>query len=221
MVVVSHLFLFLGNKFRGRCDSCESHLPLIKTIYFPTAPLFIPSFIEPDIYGDVPYDIAFFRLDIIMVRDIGEKWVFFLELHSDSVPACLVGVFDGVIQGLAGGFAALQVREPGRVAAVFFFAENRRVYEFHDCSLLYSLIELSRLIQYSIYRHREIRKGNIKRQGTVTSTESPVSRISNISICLVWSSSRMREASASDRSPYAMSRAREDLPWRSVRSVQI
>ena len=38
MVVVSHLFLFLGDKFRGRCDSCESHLPLIKTIYFPTAP---------------------------------------------------------------------------------------------------------------------------------------------------------------------------------------
>ena len=56
-----------------------------------------------------------------MVRDIGEKWVFFLELHSDPVPACLVGVFDGVIQGLAGGFAALQVREPGMVAAVFFF----------------------------------------------------------------------------------------------------
>ena len=40
MVVVSHLSLFLGDKIRGRCDSCESHLPLIKTIYFPTAPLF-------------------------------------------------------------------------------------------------------------------------------------------------------------------------------------
>lgn len=38
MVVVSHLSLFLEDKFRGRCDSCESHLPLIKTIYFPTAP---------------------------------------------------------------------------------------------------------------------------------------------------------------------------------------
>ena len=47
MVVVSHLSLFLEDKFRGRCDSCESHLPLIKTIYFPTAPssnfnIFIP-----------------------------------------------------------------------------------------------------------------------------------------------------------------------------------
>ena len=40
MVVVSHLSLFLEDKFRGRCDSCESHLPLIKTIYFPTAPIF-------------------------------------------------------------------------------------------------------------------------------------------------------------------------------------
>ena len=40
MVVVSHLSLFLEDKFRGRCDSCESHLPLIKTIYFPTAPFF-------------------------------------------------------------------------------------------------------------------------------------------------------------------------------------
>ena len=38
MVVVSHLFLFLGDKFRGRCDSHESHLPLCGTIYFPTAP---------------------------------------------------------------------------------------------------------------------------------------------------------------------------------------
>ena len=38
MVVVSHLSLFLGDKFRGRCDSRESHLPLFKTIYFPIAP---------------------------------------------------------------------------------------------------------------------------------------------------------------------------------------
>ena len=38
VVVVSHLFLFLGDKFRGRCDSHESHLPLCGTIYFPTAP---------------------------------------------------------------------------------------------------------------------------------------------------------------------------------------
>ena len=38
MVVVSHLSLFLGDKLRGRCDSCESHLPLFKTIYFPIAP---------------------------------------------------------------------------------------------------------------------------------------------------------------------------------------
>lgn len=39
MVVVSHLALFLGDKFRSRCDSCESHLLLFKTIYFPIAPL--------------------------------------------------------------------------------------------------------------------------------------------------------------------------------------
>ncbi len=38
MVVVSHLFLFLRNKFRGRHDSCESCLPLFRTVYFPTAP---------------------------------------------------------------------------------------------------------------------------------------------------------------------------------------
>ena len=38
MVVVSHLSLFLGDKIRGRCDSFESHLPLIKTISFPIAP---------------------------------------------------------------------------------------------------------------------------------------------------------------------------------------
>ena len=40
MVVVSHLSLFLGNKFRSRCDSCDSHLLLFKTIYFPIAPFF-------------------------------------------------------------------------------------------------------------------------------------------------------------------------------------
>ena len=45
VVVVSHLFLFLGDKFRGRCDSHESHLPLCGTIYFPTAPV-NRSFIE-------------------------------------------------------------------------------------------------------------------------------------------------------------------------------
>ena len=38
MVVVSHLSLFLEDKFRGRCDLHESHLPLFKTIYFPIAP---------------------------------------------------------------------------------------------------------------------------------------------------------------------------------------
>ena len=41
VVVVSHLFLFLGDKFRGRCDSHESHLPLCGTIYFPTAPFLV------------------------------------------------------------------------------------------------------------------------------------------------------------------------------------
>ena len=38
MVILSHLFLFLRESFRGRCDSHESHLPLFRTIYFPTAP---------------------------------------------------------------------------------------------------------------------------------------------------------------------------------------
>ena len=40
MVVVNHLFLFLRINFGGRRDSCESRLPPIKAIYFPTAPLF-------------------------------------------------------------------------------------------------------------------------------------------------------------------------------------
>ena len=40
MVVVSHLSLFLEDKFRGMCDSCESHLPLIKTIYISRQPQF-------------------------------------------------------------------------------------------------------------------------------------------------------------------------------------
>ncbi len=38
MVILSHLFLFLRESFRGRCDSHESHLPLFRTIYFPTVP---------------------------------------------------------------------------------------------------------------------------------------------------------------------------------------
>ena len=42
MVVVSHLFLFLRNKFRGRQDSCESCLPLFRTVYFQTAPFIVP-----------------------------------------------------------------------------------------------------------------------------------------------------------------------------------
>ena len=41
MAVVSHLFLFFDDKFRGRRDSYESRLPLIRTIYFPTAPFAI------------------------------------------------------------------------------------------------------------------------------------------------------------------------------------
>ena len=53
MVVVSHLFFFLGDKFRGRCDSCESHLPLCGTIYFPTAPISI-LFLVPQAYHLFP-----------------------------------------------------------------------------------------------------------------------------------------------------------------------
>ena len=45
MVVVSHLFFFFAKSFRGRCDSHESHRPLLGTIYFPTAPssFFVPG----------------------------------------------------------------------------------------------------------------------------------------------------------------------------------
>ena len=53
MVVVSHLFLFLGDKFRGRCDSHESHLPLCGTIYFPTAPFLLPFPYSKGIFSDV------------------------------------------------------------------------------------------------------------------------------------------------------------------------
>ena len=42
MVVVSHLFLFLGDNFRGRCDSYESHLPLFRDYLFPDSPVFQP-----------------------------------------------------------------------------------------------------------------------------------------------------------------------------------
>lgn len=49
VVVVSHLFLFLGDKFRGRCDSHESHLPLCGTIYFPTAPSLPDPYLLPRI----------------------------------------------------------------------------------------------------------------------------------------------------------------------------
>ena len=38
MVVVSHLFFSYWINFRGRRDSCESRLPLFRTVYFPTAP---------------------------------------------------------------------------------------------------------------------------------------------------------------------------------------
>ena len=43
MVVVSHLFLFLRINFGGRRDSCESRLPPIKAIYFPTAPFAVQT----------------------------------------------------------------------------------------------------------------------------------------------------------------------------------
>ena len=53
VVVVSHLFLFLGDKFRGRCDSHESPLPLCGTIYFPTAPFLLPFPYSKGIFSDV------------------------------------------------------------------------------------------------------------------------------------------------------------------------
>lgn len=56
-LVVSHLFLFLGDKFRGRCDSHESHLPLCGTIYFPTAPFAfqgVPILICPCPFWNLP-----------------------------------------------------------------------------------------------------------------------------------------------------------------------
>ena len=42
MVACASLFLFLRNKFRGRQDSCESCLPLFRTVYFQTAPFIVP-----------------------------------------------------------------------------------------------------------------------------------------------------------------------------------
>ena len=56
-------FSFLGDKIRGRCDSHESHLPLIKTIYFPIAP-----------FSDFLYEICF-TIYIISIA---------IESHSTS-----------------------------------------------------------------------------------------------------------------------------------------
>ena len=62
MVVVSHLFLFLGDKFRGRCDSHESHLPLCGTIYFRQPLSLVHSFPTPTLlHGSLtPYFQCFF-----------------------------------------------------------------------------------------------------------------------------------------------------------------
>ena len=68
MVVVSHLFSLLAINFRGGCDSKESHPPLYKIIYFPTAPFFIimDFFISLDL--TVP---SVTRLDILSDHDGG------------------------------------------------------------------------------------------------------------------------------------------------------
>ena len=60
MVVVSHLSLFLGDKFRGRCDSRESHLPLFKTIYFPIAPF---AFFQKILCDSLIFSEPFFLCD--------------------------------------------------------------------------------------------------------------------------------------------------------------
>lgn len=72
VVVVSHLFLFLGDKFRGRCDSHESHLPLCGTIYFPTAPFcreISYNFCLKDRKKGFHRGLIFYRAGMIFVKE--------------------------------------------------------------------------------------------------------------------------------------------------------
>lgn len=54
-------FSFYRIDFRGRCDSYESHLPLIWTIYFPTAPFFL-------FWEENKLTFALFRVKVLLNR---------------------------------------------------------------------------------------------------------------------------------------------------------
>ena len=91
MVVVSHLSLFLGDKFRSRCDSCESHLLLFKTIYFPIAPLdclYLPasnSVGAINLYLYIPDYSRFFK-SFLNFFEQGNCSVFRLKRRTPSNP---------------------------------------------------------------------------------------------------------------------------------------
>ncbi len=56
-------FSFWQKKFRGSCNSYELQLPLLRTIYFPTAPFNSPLVLSleiiPTFYYEVIENIAF------------------------------------------------------------------------------------------------------------------------------------------------------------------
>ena len=78
--------------------------------------LFIPAFIESDIYRNIPDNITFFDCDIFNVRYVGKKRFFLFQFHGDPVSCCFVGVFNCIIQCLSVCFAVFQVWEKRMIA---------------------------------------------------------------------------------------------------------
>src|SRR5699024_10926206 len=73
--------------------------------------LLVPALVEAYIDGDVADDIALLCRDVLHVGDTGQLRLLLLQLYRKPAPGCVVGVVDGVIQGIAYRLAAFQVRE--------------------------------------------------------------------------------------------------------------
>ena len=73
--------------------------------------LFVPSFIEADIYTDISYNISLLCLDITDIGNVGKGRFLFFQFHADPVPGSFVCIVDGLIQCIAGSFTAFQIRK--------------------------------------------------------------------------------------------------------------
>ena len=73
--------------------------------------LFIPSLIKTDIYRNIPDDIAFFKFQVVCIRNRRELAVILIKFQRDPVVSSGICLLNCFIQSLALSETILKIRE--------------------------------------------------------------------------------------------------------------